>query len=196
MVWTTSSSLCPQFRQPVFQRGHLVRTERSGRFEFRSYEDFVRGSSKSKVDEVSTGISLECLDQLRSHLRFKQVIRQRLDSVETYAEARLRPFFHRYAGGAKAESKVSWNGRESFEKAAPNPWFAKTQFTHSQRLTAVMASEKVVSTLPAHSTRPAARARTGNKAYNTATTEYNPNRHGASRNTVASFHPRVVSSPK
>ena len=27
--------------------------------------------------------------------------------------------FHRYAGGAKAESKASWNGRESFEKAAP-----------------------------------------------------------------------------
>src|SRR5208282_2855541 len=42
-------------------------------------------------------------------------------------EARLLPFFHRYAGGAKAESKVSWNGRESFEKAAPYPWFAKTQ---------------------------------------------------------------------
>ena len=41
--------------------------------------------------------------------------------------ARLLPFFHRYAGGAKAESKVSWNGRESFEKAAPYPWFAKTQ---------------------------------------------------------------------
>src|SRR5271165_5954452 len=90
--------------------------------------------------------------------------------------ARLLPFFHRYAGGAKAESKVSWNGRESFEKAAPYPWFAKTQFTHSQRLTAVMASEKVVSTLPGHSTRPAARARTGNRSYNTATTENNPNR--------------------
>ena len=51
----------------------------------------------------------------------------------------------------KAESKVSWNGRESFEKAAPNPWFAKTQFTHSQRLTAVMASEKVASSQIARS---------------------------------------------
>ena len=37
---------------------------------------------------------------------------------------------------------------------------------------------------------------TGNRSYNTATTENNPNRQGASRNTVASFHPRVVSSPK
>src|SRR5271166_1740552 len=110
--------------------------------------------------------------------------------------ARVLPFFHRYAGGAKAERKASWNGRESFEKDAPYPWFAKTQFTHSQRLTAVMASEKVVSTLPGHATRPAARARTGNRSYNTATTENNPNRQGASRNTVASFHPRVVSSPK
>src|SRR5262249_38526798 len=64
--------------------------------------------------------------------------------------ARLCPFFHRYAGGAKAESKASWNGRESFEKAASNPWLAKTQSTHSQRLTAVMASEKVVSALPGH----------------------------------------------
>src|SRR5271166_1869416 len=76
-------------------------------------------------------------------------------------QARLLPFFHRYAGGAKAESKTSWNGRESFEKAAPYPWFAKTQFTHSQRLTAVMASKKVVSTLPGHSTRPARAPATG-----------------------------------
>src|SRR5262249_52472421 len=110
--------------------------------------------------------------------------------------ALLCPFFHRHAGGAKAESKASWNGRESFEKAASNPWLAKTQSTHSQRLTAVMASEKVVSALPGHPTRPAACARAGNRAYNTATTENNPNRPGASRNTVASFHPRVVSSPE
>ena len=62
--------------------------------------------------------------------------------------ARLLPFFHHYAG-AKAESKASWNGRESFEKAAPYPWFAKTQFTHSQRLTAVMASERSSRPCPA-----------------------------------------------
>ena len=54
-----------KFRQPVFQRGHLVRTERSVGFYLRGYDDFVRGSSKSKVDELSAGIGLECLDQLR-----------------------------------------------------------------------------------------------------------------------------------
>ncbi len=78
------------FRQPVFQRGHLVRTERSVGFYLRGYDDFACGSLKTKVDEFSAGIGLECLDQLRARLPFKQVICQRLDNVQTEHQAKDR----------------------------------------------------------------------------------------------------------
>src|SRR5512135_517389 len=102
----------------------------------------------------------------------------------------------RYAAGAKAESKVFRNARGSFEKASLNPWCAKTQSTPSQRLTAVIASENVVSTLPGQSTPAADLMGLGSFFNDTATTENNPNRHGTSRKTVASVRPRVVSNPR
>ena len=110
--------------------------------------------------------------------------------------ARLLPFLESYAVGARAESKASWNARGSFEKASLNPWCAKTQSTHSQRLTAVIASENVVSTFPGQSTRALDLLCLGSRSYSNVTTENNPNRHGTSRNTVASVRPRVVSNPR
>ena len=53
---------------------------------------------------------------------------------------------HRYAAGAKAESKRFRSARGSFEKASPRPRCAKTQSDHSQRLTVAIASENVAST--------------------------------------------------
>src|ERR1019366_2893582 len=73
---------------------------------------------------------------------------------------------------------------------------AKTHSTHSQRLTAVMASENVTSFLPGHSTARSRAYFLGNWLYNPATTVYSPNRHGAARSTVFSFQPRVVSNPR
>src|SRR3954462_817488 len=73
---------------------------------------------------------------------------------------------------------------------------AKTHSSHSQRLTAVMASEKVTSCLPGQFTARTWAYRRGNWLYKQATTVYSPNRHGAARSTVLSFHPRVVSSPR
>src|SRR5512135_3222902 len=102
----------------------------------------------------------------------------------------------RYAAGAKAESKVFRNARGSLEKASLNPWFAKTQSTHSQRLTAVIVSENVVSTLPGQSTPAADLVGLGSSSNSKATTENNPNKHGTSRKTVASVRPRVVSNPR
>src|SRR5512135_400835 len=74
--------------------------------------------------------------------------------------------------------------------------FAKTQSTHSQRLTAVIVSENVVSTLPGQSTPAADLEGLGSRSYSKATTENNPNKHGTSRKTVASVRPRVVSNPR
>src|SRR3954452_4269214 len=59
-----------------------------------------------------------------------------------------------------------------------------------------MASEKVTSVFPAHSTARTHAYRLGNWLYKHATTVYSPNRHGAARSTVFSFHPRVLSRPR
>src|SRR5712691_5934247 len=59
-----------------------------------------------------------------------------------------------------------------------------------------MASEKVVSCLPAHSTARTRAYLLGNWLYKHATTVYSPNRQGAARSTVFSFQPRVVSNPR
>src|SRR5271157_694390 len=72
---------------------------------------------------------------------------------------------------------------------------AKTHSSHSQRLTAVMASEKVTPFLPSHCTARTRAYCLGNWLYKHATTVYNPHRHGAARSTVFSFQPRVVSRP-
>src|SRR5207302_1208084 len=60
----------------------------------------------------------------------------------------------------------------------------------------VMASEKVTSSFPGYSTARTRAYRLGNWLYKHATTVYSPNRHGATRSTVFSFQPRVVSSPR
>jgi hypothetical protein len=63
---------------------------------------------------------------------------------------------------------------------------AKTHSSHGQRLTAVMASEKVTSRLPGQSTARARAYRFGNWLYKQATKVYSPNRPGAARSTVFS----------
>jgi hypothetical protein len=73
---------------------------------------------------------------------------------------------------------------------------AKTHSSHSQRLTAVMASEKVTSSFRAQSTARTRAYLLGSWLYKHATTVYSPNRHGAARSTVFSFQPLVVSSPR
>ena len=59
-----------------------------------------------------------------------------------------------------------------------------------------MASENVTSCFPAQSTARTPAYRLGNWLYKHATALYRPNRHGATRSTVFSFQPRVVSSPR
>src|SRR5262249_49521612 len=111
-----------------------------------------------------------------------------LSSTSAYIEA--------HVAGARAWSRTARKGRESFSKASRWPGIAKTHCCHSQRLTAVMASEKVMSCLPGQSTTRTWVYRRGNWLYRAATTVYNPNRHGAARSTVFSFQPRVVSKPR
>src|SRR3954451_12893033 len=62
------------------------------------------------------------------------------------------PFFEDQAAGASAWSSRQRKGCVSFSKASRCPGIAKTHSTHSQRLTAVMASENVTSCFPAQST--------------------------------------------
>jgi len=59
-----------------------------------------------------------------------------------------------------------------------------------------MASENVITFLPAHITPQSAFAQAGNCQYHSDTNVYKPNKHGAARNTVSRFQPRVVSKPK
>src|SRR5688572_6322669 len=58
-----------------------------------------------------------------------------------------------------------------------------------------MASEKVTHTLPGQSTALTCAYCSGSRLYEHATSVYSPNRHGATRSTVFSFQPLVVSSP-
>src|SRR5437588_5962631 len=106
------------------------------------------------------------------------------------------PYSEDHAAGARAWSSRQRKGRGSFSKGCRQPGIAKTHSTHSQRLTAVMASENVTSCFPSHSTARSRAYRLGSWLYKHTTTLYSPNRHGAIRSTVFSFQPRVVSSPR
>src|SRR5579884_1518494 len=108
----------------------------------------------------------------------------------------LCPFYGSHAAGARPASSISRKGRLRFEKAVLCPGIAKTHSTHNQRRTAVRASENVTSCLPGQRISPCLRKRTGIWTYNTATTVYRPNRQGASRSTVFSVQPRVLSKPR
>jgi hypothetical protein len=86
-------------------------------------------------------------------------------------------------------------GPREFFKRLPVAGDCKNHSRHSQRRTAVRASENVTSCLPSHSIARSRAYRRGKRLYTQATTLYNPNRHGATRSTVFSFQPRVVSNP-
>src|SRR5436190_8431412 len=109
---------------------------------------------------------------------------------------RLLPISEGQAAGAKAWSSRQRKGRGSFSRGSRYPGIAKTHSTHSQRLTAAMASENVTSCFPAQSTARTPAYRLGNWLYKHATTVYAPNRHGAARSTVFSVQPLVVSNPR
>jgi hypothetical protein len=78
--------------------------------------------------------------------------------------------------------------------APSTPACGKTPSAQIHRRTAVTASENVTASFPGHDTDPV-RLASGSAWYRAATTEYNPNRHGAARQIVARDRPRVVSRP-
>ena len=100
------------------------------------------------------------------------------------------------AAGARAYRIARRNGPGSFAKAPSWPPLAKTQSVHSQRRTAVMASENVTAPLPSQTTPGPSCASAGSCSYHSATTLYNPNWHGSARPTVRAHQPRVLSNPR
>ena len=75
-----------------------------------------------------------------------------------------RPTAAVYDDGASPDSSATRKDGGSFAKASLWPGIAKTHCCHSQRLTAVMASEKVPSCFPGQAISPCAWSAAGNRA--------------------------------